>query len=212
MDYIISMIPTMMSGLRLSVMVFAVTLLIAYPASIILAIGKVFGPGILRKILELYTWIWRGTPLMLQLFFFYYAAPSIGICPPPFWAAAIAYILNAAAYMTEIVRSGIQAVEKGQFEASKALGMTFWQTMSRIIVPQIIKQILPATCSEVIVLFKDTALVAAIGMSDLLRSAKEIVSADFKITSFFLAFAIYMIISFILVKIFTRWEKKLAVY
>lgn len=212
MDYIISMMPTLMAGLKLSVEIFLVTLLIAYPCAVILAIGKVSGPAFIRKILGLYTWIWRGTPLMLQLFFFYYAGPKIGIAPPPFWAAAIAYILNAAAYETEIVRSGIQAVEKGQFEAAKALGMNFWQTMFRIIIPQIIRQILPATTSEVIIIFKDTALVAAIGMADLLRSAKEIVSTDFKITSFFVAFVIYLIISFILVKIFSKWEKKLAVY
>ena len=212
MDYILSMLPTLMAGLKLSLEIFIVTLLIAYPCSVFLAIGKVSGPLVIRKFLELYTWVFRGTPLMLQLFFFYYAGPKIGITPPPFWAAAIAFILNAAAYETEIVRSGIIAVEKGQFEAAKALGMTFWQTMFRVIVPQIVRQILPATCSEVIILFKDTALVAAIGMSDLLRSAKEIVSADFKITSFFVAFVIYMVISYGLVKIFTKCEKKLAVY
>ena len=212
MDYIISIMPTLMHGLKLSLEIFFVTLFIAFPFAVILAIGKVFGSVFIRKILAFYTWVWRGTPLMLQLFFFYYALPMLGVTAPPFLTAALAYILNSAAYETEIVRSGIIAVDKGQFEAAKALGMNFWQTMFRVVIPQIIKQILPATCSEVIILFKDTALVAAIGMSDLLRSSKEIITTDFKITSFFVAFVIYLIISSILVQAFTRWEKKLAVY
>lgn len=212
MDYIISIIPLLMKGLKLSLEIFFTTLIIAYPAAVILAIGKVSGPSIIRKILSIYTWVFRGTPLMLQLFFLYYAVPMLGFTPPPFWTAALAYILNAASYETEIVRSGIQAVDKGQFEAAKALGMTFWQTMFRVVMPQIIRQILPATCSEVIILFKDTALVAAIGMSDLLRASKEIITTDFKITSFFVAFVIYLIISSILVQAFSRWEKKLEAY
>lgn len=212
MDYIISMLPVLLAGLKLSLKVFFVTILIAYPCSVFLAIGKVSGPFLLRQALGVYTWFFRGSPLMLQLFFFYYALPMLGFTLPPFWAAALAYILNAAAYETEIVRSGIQAVDKGQFEAAKALGMGFWQTMSRIIVPQIVRQILPATCSEVIIIFKDTSLVAAIGMSDLLRSAKEFVSTDFKITSFFVAFVMYLFISSILIQLFNRWEKKLEVY
>lgn len=124
----------------------------------------------------------------------------------------IAFVLNVAAYETEIIRAGIESIDKGQYEAAKALGMTYFQTMRRIIIPQTIRRVLPATCNEAILTFKDTALVAAIGMGDLLRSAKEVVTTDFKITAFFVAFIFYLLISSILLQVFTRLEKKYSIY
>lgn len=212
MDYILTILPVLLKGLKLSLTVYGIVIVLIFPLAILAAIGKVSGPSILKKILHLYTWIWRGTPLLLQLFFIYFGLPYFNINLPPLLAVIIAFVLNVAAYETEIIRAGIESIDKGQYEAAKALGMTYFQTMRRIIVPQTIRRVLPATCNEAILTFKDTALIAAIGMGDLLRSAKEVVTTDFKITAFFVAFVFYLIISSFLLQIFSRLEKRFSVY
>lgn len=212
MDYVLTILPVLLEGLQLSLTVYVIVVILVFPLAILAAIGKVSGPPILRIILSLYTWIWRGTPLLLQLFFIYFGLPYFGINFPPLVAVIIAFVLNITAYQTEIIRAGIESIDKGQYEAAKALGMTYAQTMRRIIIPQTIRRVLPATCNEAILTFKDTALVAAIGMGDLLRSAKEVVTADFKITAFFVAFGIYLIISSVLLQVFNKLEKKYSIY
>jgi len=212
MDYVLTILPILLKGLKLSLTVYGIVIILIFPIAILAAIGKVSGPPILKKFLHLYTWIWRGTPLLLQLFFIYFGLPYFGINLPPFVAVIIAFVLNVAAYETEIIRAGIESVDKGQYEAAKALGMTYFQTMRRIIIPQTIRRVLPATCNEAILTFKDTALVAAIGMGDLLRSAKEVVTTDFRITAFFVAFVFYLIISSVLLQVFSRLEKKYSIY
>ncbi|WP_027366112.1 amino acid ABC transporter permease [Desulfotruncus alcoholivorax] len=212
MDYVLTILPVLLKGLQLSLTVYVMVMFLIFPLAILAAIGKVAGPQLIKKILFLYTWIWRGTPLLLQLFFIYFGLPYFGIKLSPLTSVIIAFVLNVGAYETEIIRAGIESIDKGQYEAAKALGMTYPQTMRRIIIPQTIRRVLPATCSEAILTFKDTALVAAIGMGDLLRSAKEVVTTDFKITAFFVAFAIYLMISSILVQLFTRMEKKYSIY
>jgi len=212
MEYVLSILPVLLRGLQLSLTVYIIVMILIFPVAIMAAIGKVSGPPWLKKLLHLYTWIWRGTPLLLQLFFIYFCLPYFGINFSPLVSVVLAFVLNVAAYETEIIRAGIESIDKGQYEAAKALGMTYPQTMRRIIIPQTIRRVLPATCNEAMLTFKDTALVAAIGMGDLLRSAKEVVTTDFKITAFFVAFAIYLLISSILVHLFTRLEKKFSIY
>lgn len=212
MEYILTILPILMKGLKLSLTVYSIVIILVLPLAIMVAIGKVSGPKGLKKILFLYTWIWRGTPLLLQLFFIYFGLPYFGISLSPLVSVIIAFVLNIGAYETEIIRAGIESIDKGQYEAAKALGMTYPQTLRRIIIPQTIRRVLPATCSEALLTFKDTALVAAIGMGDLLRSAKEVVTTDFRITAFFIAFCIYLFISSILVLIFSRLEKKYSIY
>lgn len=212
MDYVLTILPVLLKGLKLSLTIYGIVIVLIFPLAIFAAIGKVSGPTIIKKILFLYTWIWRGTPLLLQLFFIYFGLPYFGINLPPLVAVIIAFVLNVAAYETEIIRAGIESIDKGQFEAAKALGMTYVQTMRRIIIPQTIRRVLPATCNEAILTFKDTALVAAIGMGDLLRSAKEVVTTDFKLTAFFVAFVFYLIISSLLLQVFNSLEKKYSMY
>ncbi|MCB8814396.1 amino acid ABC transporter permease [Desulfosporosinus shakirovi] len=212
MDYVLTILPVLLKGLKLSLTIYGIVIILIFPLAILAAIGKVSGPPILKKILYLYTWIWRGTPLLLQLFFIYFGLPYFGINLPPLVAVIIAFVLNVTAYETEIIRAGIESIDKGQYEAAKALGLTYFQTMRRIIIPQTIRRVLPATCNEAILTFKDTALVAAIGMGDLLRSAKEVVTSDFKITAFFVAFGFYLIISSILLQVFSKLEKKYSIY
>lgn len=212
MEYMLKILPTLLEGLLVSLKVYVIVVILILPLATLAAIGKVAGPKILKKILFLYTWIWRGTPLLLQLFFIYYALPHLGIVWSPLTCVVVAFVLNVGAYETEIIRAGIESIDKGQYEAAKALGMNYVQAMRRIIIPQTVRRVLPATCNEAILTFKDTALVAAVAIGDLLRSAKEVVMADFKITAFFLAFAIYLLISSVLVQVFARLERKYSIY
>lgn len=212
MEYVLSILPFILMGLKLTAKVYVATLLFALPLGLLAAIGKVNGPRIIKKVLFLYTWIWRGTPLLLQLFFVFYGLPLIGIKLSPFEAATVTYALNSGAYLTEIFRGGIESIEKGQYEAGKALGMSYIQTMRRIIIPQTVRRVLPPTCSEAVNLVKDTALLAVIGMPDLLRISTQIFTRDFTITPFIIAFVLYLMISSVLVNLFAKLEKRYSIY
>lgn len=212
MDYIFSITPFLLTGVVTTLKLYVVVAVFSVPLGIVSSIGKVSGPKALRKVLGLYTWVSRGTPLLLQLFFVYFGLPVFGIRFEPFTAASIAFIFNYGAYLTEIFRAGIESIDKGQYEAAKALGMNYVQTMRRIVLPQTVKRILPPTCSEAINLVKDSALVAAIGMGDLLRAAKQVVTRDFNVTAFFVAFVFYLIMSSVIVKVFERLEQKYSIY
>jgi polar amino acid transport system permease protein len=212
MDQFIDVTLYILKGTSFTLKLYAVTLLISIPLGILGALGKTINFKPVNYFMELYTWIFRGTPLLLQLFFTYYALPMIGIKFPPFTAAALTFSLNYAAYYTEIFRSGIQSIEKGQYEAAKVLGFNYFKTMKLIIMPQAFKRVLPPTCSEAINLIKDTALVVVIGLQDLLRAAKEVVNREFVIYPFFIAAAIYLLLTLVVVNIFKGLEKKYSIY
>lgn len=211
-DYVLKILPFILSGLELTAKVYVATLIFALPLGLLAAVGKVAGPKILKVLLFLYTWVWRGTPLLFQLFFTYYALPVVGVRFPPFVAATVTYALNYGAYLTEIFRGGIESIDKGQYEAAKALGMTYFQTMRRIIIPQTVRRVLPPTCSEAVNLVKDTALLAVVGMPDLLRISTQIFTRDFNIIPFVVAFILYLAISSVLVKLFGQLEKRYSLY
>lgn len=212
MDYILSITGHILKGCGLTLQIYFVTVVGAVPLAILFALGRTSGPKYLDKALGIYAWIFRGTPLLLQLFFFYYGLTIFGISLPPFGAASLTFIINYAAYMMEIFRSGIQSIDKGQYEASRALNMSYWQTMRRIILPQALKRTLPPSANEAITLVKDTALVVVIGMGELLRSAKEIFTRDFTITPFVIAAIFYLLLTSVVINVFRTLEKKLEVY
>ena len=211
-DYTIKNMPFILQGLAFTCKLWLIVILLALPLSIICAIAKVSAPKWIKSILGIYTWIFRGSPLILQLFLTYYGLPFIGIVMKPMTVVISVFVLCVTAYETEIIRGGIISIEKGQYEACKALGMNFFQTMGRIIIPQTIRKVLPPTCSEVIVVFKDTSLVAAIGLGDLLRSARELVIGGLRIDAFVVVLVFYLAISSIMVITFGKLEKKYSVY
>ena len=201
-----------LQGSILTIEVYIATIIFSIPLGILGALIKVSNLKILNKAVDIYTWLFRGTPLLLQLFFTYFGLPIIGIKLSPFTAAALTFSLNYGAYFTEIFRSGIQSIDKGQYEAAKVLGLNYRQTMSKIILPQAFKRIIPPMCNEGITLIKDTALLAAIGLQDILRAAREIVTRDFTITPFIIAAIIYLIFTSVIVMAFKKLEKKYSVY
>ena len=213
MDYVISILPQMLQGTMDTLRLFFITIVLSIPLGIVLAFARVSGFGWLRKIVAAYVYVLRGTPLMLQLLFVYFGLPFlpyIGMRLDDFPAAVLAFVLNYAAYFCEIFRAGIQAIPKGQYEAAKTLGMNYIQTMRRIILPQVIKIILPPISNETITLVKDTSLIYILAMNDLLRTTRNLVQRDFNIMPFLVAGVFYLIMTLILTAGFNRLEKHYA--
>jgi polar amino acid transport system permease protein len=213
MYFIINSLPYLLKGSIMTIQLTVITLIFGTILGIIMALLKLTKNPFMRSFSTLYTWIFRGTPMMLQLFFFYYALPLMGITLSPFTAAVIGLSLNCGAYMAEIIRGGIISIDKGQFEASKALGFTYFQTMSKIILPQTLRIIIPPVGNEFITMLKDTSLVSTIAMAELMRSAVQISSTTFKYTEMLLAAAfLYLVMTTIFTGVFSAIEKKLSVY
>jgi polar amino acid transport system permease protein len=206
MDNLLNTILQMLEGSEITLEIFFVTLVIALPLGMMAALGRLSKWRPLSVFMEFYIWLMRGTPLMLQLLFVYFALPMIGIRLPDIAAALLAFTLNYAAYFAEIFRAGIQSVPKGQYEAARTLGMNYTQTMRRIILPQVIRIVLPPVSNETINLVKDTSLIYILAMNDLLRVARTIVQREFDMTPFLIAGVFYLAMTFVLTWMFKKLE------
>ncbi len=217
MDYFFSLFPQVAEGLNVTLVIFFVTLILSMPLGVIVALIRISPLSILSKLMYAYIYVMRGTPLLLQIVVIYFGLPFItGVGPylrlDAMPAALIAFVLNYAAYFAEIFRGGIQSIPKGQYEAAKVLGFTYVQTMRRIILPQVLKRVLPPVANETITLLKDTALVYILAMNDILRIAQNIVQRDFDIIAFAVAGIFYLIMTFILTQISDYLERRFSVY
>ena len=214
-DYIIQILPSMIEGLGVSAEIFALTLVLSLPLGMLLALVRISKIGIFRKIAAAYIYLMRGTPLMLQILFIYYGLPFIPgmeVQLGDFSSAIIAFVANYAAYFAEIFRGGIQSINRGQYEGAKVLGFTYKQTMWHIILPQVVKRVIPPLGNEVITLLKDTSLVYVLAMNDLMRVTRALVQRDVDTTPFIVAAVFYLVCTFVLTKILDRIEKHYAVY
>jgi polar amino acid transport system permease protein len=229
------MIGVMLTGAGVSLEVFFLTLLFSLPLALPVALGRMSGNFALRGIIGFYLLIMRGTPLILQLIFIYFAPKYLYtflndsfsglVRSRGFWdtarfflsynrftAVIIAFVLNYAAYFAEIYRGGIESIPRGQYEAAKVLGFTRSQTFFRVIMPQVIKRILPATGNEVITLVKDTALAQVIGVAELFHAAQNAAAREFSTMPIFVAGLFYLIMNWAVSVAFARYEKKLSYY
>ncbi|PAT37448.1 amino acid ABC transporter permease [Vandammella animalimorsus] len=212
MNYVLSMLPALWDGLQVTLTLFAITLSLAIPLGLLLALARVSRLGPLSALVNGYIWLMRGTPLLLQIFFIYFALPGMGITLPDFPTAVVAFVLNYAAYFAEIFRSGIQSVDRGQYEGAKVLGLSYTQTMRRIVLPQMVRHILPPMSNETITLVKDTSLIYVLALNDLLRAARLIVQRDFNTTAFVVAAVFYLLMTLVLTWLFQRLERHYARY
>ena len=189
MEYLLHIVPAVAVGLQVTLKIFIITIVLSLPLGVVMAIARISKIKPLSKFMGAYIYIMRGTPLMLQILFIYYGLPFIidGLKLADFPAAIIAFVFNYAAYFAEIFRGGIQSIDKGQYEGAKVLGMTYVQTMRRIILPQVVKRVLPPVANETINLLKDTSLVYILAMNDILRITRAIVQRDFDTTAFIVA-------------------------
>ena len=182
-DYLLQLCGSLAGGLKYTVSLFFITVLVSIPIGLLLSFTRVGRSKVLKGVVGAYVWVMRGTPLLLQLYFFCYGItflPGIGdyLVMDRFQAAILAFILNYAAYFCEIFRGGILSVDKGQYEAAKVLGYSKWQTTTKIVIPQMLKVCLPPVSNECITLVRDTALVTAIGVTEILYFAIRLLASS----------------------------------
>lgn len=207
MTYLFETARYLASGAWISVSIFIVTLFLAFPLSLLLSMTY-RSLKTSRKIIDFYTWFFRGTPLMLQLFFIMYGLPSIGIPVDRMMVAYVGFTINYTAYFIEILRAGVESMPKDQEESASVMGASTRQINWLIIFPQAIRRQLPVFTNEIITLIKDTSLVTVIAVSDILRQVREIVSRDFTISPFILAAIFYLGFSLVLVRLMKHLEKR----
>lgn len=197
----------------MNIKIFALTLLFALPLGFIVAKGRMSKLWPVKTLVNIYIQIMRGTPLILQLIFVYFAPYYIlGVSYDRFTAVIIAFVINYAAYFAEIYRSGLQAIDKGQYEASRVLGFNKLYTFFHIILPQVFKIILPALAGEVITLVKDTALAQTIGVAELFRAAQNAASREFSTMPIFIAGVFFFVMNYLVSKFFNIVEYKMNYY
>ena len=205
---------SMLEGTKYTLGLFFITLLIAIPFGMIIAAFELSKSKIVSGITKGFVWIIRGTPLMLQLIVVMYIPGLVFGIPmrERFLAAIIAFGINYAAYFAEIYRGGIQSIPQGQYEAGYVLGFKRKQIVSRIVIPQVFKRIMPPMSNEVITLVKDTSLANIIGIVEIIMTAKTIVSTKGIIWPLFYTGVFYLVMSGVLTLLFNYIEKKLDYY
>ena len=203
----------MLQGAVVTIELFALTIVISLPLGLPIALGSNSRIKPLSIICKIYVWIFRGTPLLLQLFFFYFFFPLVlSIQMNAFVTVVLTYVLNYAAYFAEIYRGGINSIDRGQYEAAHALGLSKRQTMGDIILPQTMKAILPPVVNETITLVKDTALASSLPVIELMKATNSAVNRMTDMTPFFFAAIIYLIMTFVLTVVAGRLEKHFSRY
>ncbi len=203
-------------GMVTSVLIFTLTLLFSLPLGLIVALARMSKNGLLRSFTRIYISVMRGTPLMLQLLVVYFGPYYLLGIPLSsgyrFWAVIIAFSVNYAAYFAEIYRGGIESMPAGQYEAARVLGYSETQIFLKIILPQVIKRIIPSITNEVITLIKDTSLAFSIAVTEMFTVAKAIASSEKTMVSYAAAGVFYYVFNFIVAFVMETIEKKLNYY
>lgn len=210
------MLRQLFGGMGITIEIFIVTLLTSLPLGLLVCFGRMSKNNIIRSIVTGYISVMRGTPLMLQLMVVYFGPYFIfGIRISRGYsliAVFIAFAINYAAYFAEIFRGGIESMPVGQYEAAKILGYNKAQTFFRIILPQVIKRVLPSVTNEVITLVKDTSLAFVVAVSEMFTIAKQIASSQTTMMPFVIAAVFYYIFNLIVAVVMDKVEKKLNYY
>ncbi|NOU69946.1 ABC transporter permease subunit [Paenibacillus sp. LMG 31458] len=212
-DYFTSMVIPMLEGAQMTVLLFLIAIVVSIPLGFVLTLAVKSSNRPIAGLANTYIYIMRGTPLLLQLLVICFGLPMLPgvgqyLVLDRFTAACLGFILNYAAYFAEIFRGGLLAIDKGQYEASQVLGFSKWQTMLRIILPQMFRVVLPAVSNESITLIKDTALLYAVAVPELLHFAQTAVNRDFSIMPFFIAGIIYLVMTLLLTAFFKWLERR----
>ena len=212
-DALMKLILSMMGGFGNTLLIFCFTLIFSLPLGLALALLRMSKRRIISAPISLYILVMRGTPLMLQIFAIYFAIPTLtGVNLDRMNATILSFSLNYAAYFAEIFRGGIESIPRGQYEAAAALGMTKAQTFFRIILPQVIKRIVPASSNEVITLVKDTSLANVVAYSEIMLVAKQQMMNYSSLVPLFIAGVFYFVMATVLTALFGFIEKKLNYY
>jgi polar amino acid transport system permease protein len=217
----LSWVPSLVGGARVTIGLTVLAVSAGVFLSFFLALGKMSKYKLLNRFCSAYVFFFRGTPLLMQLYFIYYALPMVSPIFiiktgdqffDRFIPAFCAFALNSAAYCAEIIRAAIQSIDKSQFEASKALGLSFPQTMSLVIIPQAIRRLIPPVGNEFIMVLKDASLVSMIALIDITKATRNIESSTRSALVYIPAMILYLIITAVFTFVFHRLEKKFSVY
>lgn len=205
-------LPPLLDGAVMTVALTAASYALAIVVGLVVCLARLSGLAALARAAIVYIEVIRGTPLLLQLFYIYFALPDIGIRLPAFQAGVLGLSLNLGAYMAELFRAGIQSVETGQMQAAHSLGMTRGQVMRHVILPQAFRTIFPALGNYALVLVKESALVAVLSVRELMRAGELLASSTFKTMKVFtLVGLIYLVVSYALSLAFQRYERRLRI-
>lgn len=205
--------PKFVQGAGLTLELTLVAILMGLLLGLILALGRLSRNAVLNKLSQFYIWFFRGTPLLLQLFFIYYALPTLSpIKLNSLLAAFLALGLNSGAYLAEIIRAAIQSIDKGQMEAAKALGMSYRQAMRVVIIPQSYRRLIPPVGNEFIAMLKDTSLVSMISMTELMRTTTTYANSTGDASYYLPCAVFYLALTTFFTFAFGRLEKKYSVY
>lgn len=214
-------------GAKLTILLTTLSVFFGLIFSIFLALGKISKNIIISKLCGAYIFFFRGTPLLIQMFVIYFAIPGMcgfawkdlfaasdteAVYMGAFLAALVSFSLNCAAYCAEIVRAAIQSIDKGQFEAGKALGLTYGQTMRKVIIPQSVRRMIPPVCNEFVMILKDVSLIFAISLMDITTISKNIMTTELTYLAFIPALIIYLIITAFFTFIFNKIEQRFSIY
>ena len=206
----------LLGGLWISVQIFVLTLVFTFPFGLVVALGRMSRNAVLRNVTRIYVSVMRGTPLMLQLlvvFFGPYYLFGVSLRNyPPFMAVIVAFVLNYSAYFAEIYRAGITSIPVGQYEAATVLGYTKAQTFFKIILPQVIKRIVPPVTNEVITLVKDTSLAQVLAVQEMFTIAKQLANAQSSMVALVVAGVFYYVFNFVVALVMERIEARLDYY
>lgn len=213
LDVIQQSIPVLLRGTVVAIELMAVTLIFSLPLGMPFALGENSRIKPIKWFCNLYVFVFRGTPLLLQMYFVYFAFPILwNIQIPAFPAAALAFVLNYAAYFAEIYRGGINSIDRGQYEAASSLGLSKAQTMFGVILPQMMRVVLPPVGNEMIVLVKDTALVSVLSVADIMKKTREIQNREVSLAPYLVAAIIYLIVTLLLTLWLNHMEKRFSKY
>lgn len=212
MKYFFEVLPSIASGLQMTLGVFFITIIGSIPLGILVSLAMRSPYFSVRWLVNGYIWLMRGTPLLLQLIFIYYGLAMVGVSFSRFDAAAFAFIINYAAYLAEIFRGGLQAIPQGQFDAAQVLGLNKFQTFFKIILPQVIKIVVPSFGNEVVNLVKDTSLIYVIGLGDILRAGSIAASRDVSLVPYLIVGLMYLAMVAVVTIALRRSEKRLSAW
>ncbi|BDZ31376.1 amino acid ABC transporter permease [Lactiplantibacillus sp. WILCCON 0030] len=208
MHYISEILPSLLAGAGMTLQIFLWTLIGSLPLGLVLSLGLISKIKPLQWVINFYVWLMRGTPLLLQLIFVFYGLPLIGVVFPRYEAALFAFILNYAAYFAEIFRGGLQSIDNGQYESARVLRLSYGQTIRKIVIPQVVKIVIPSVGNEVINLIKDSSLVYVIGIGDLLRAGNVATARDVTLVPLVLVGVIYLLLTAVTTFVLRQIEKR----
>ena len=203
----------LLPGLTMTIPLTAISFFFALIIALIVAMIQFAHVRVLRQVARFYVWVIRGTPLLVQLFVVFYGMPNIGILIDPFPAAVIVFSINEGAYMAEIIRAALESVPAGQMEAGRCVGMTYLQTMRRIILPQAMRTAFPSLSNSLISMIKDTSLAANITVTEMFMATQRIVARTYEPLALYIEVGlIYLLFCTVLTKLQRIGEKKLDFY